>query len=167
MAKSVIRYDLLISCPGDVTNEITLINKAVEEFNSLYSDVLGIVIQTRHWSKDSYPQSGGRPQTLLNEQFVKSCDAAVAVFWTRFGTPTDKYGSGTEEEIEIMLAGGKQVFLYFSDKPVTPSQYKPEEYARVKAFQEKHKADILYGTYESDEEFYKKILCPLVSAFFG
>ena len=165
MAKSVIRYDLLISCPGDVTNEITLINKAVEEFNSLYSDVLGIVIQTRHWSKDSYPQSGGRPQALLNEQFVKSCDAAVAVFWTRFGTPTDKYGSGTEEEIEIMLAGGKQVFLYFSDKPVTPSQHKPEEYARVKAFQEKHKADILYGTYESDEEFYKKFFAHLSQHF--
>lgn len=35
MAKSVICYDLLISCPGDVSNEIALINKAVEEFNSL------------------------------------------------------------------------------------------------------------------------------------
>ena len=165
MAKTVIRYDLLISCPGDVTNEITLINKAVEEFNSLYSDVLGIVIQTRHWSKDSYPQSGGRPQALLNEQFVKACDAAIAVFWTRFGTPTDKYGSGTEEEIEIMLDGGKQVFLYFSDKPVAPSQHKPEEYARVKAFQEKHKGDILYGTYASDEEFSKKFFAHLSQYF--
>lgn len=161
MAKSVIRYDLLISCPGDVSNEIALINKAVEEFNSLYSDVLGIIIQTKHWSKDSYPQSGNRPQALLNEQFVKACDAAVAVFWTRFGTPTDKYGSGTEEEIEIMLGGGKQVFLYFSDKPVTPSQHNPEEYARVKAFQEKHKGDILYGTYASDEEFSKKFFAHL------
>ena len=165
MAKSVIRYDLLISCPGDVSNEVALINKAVEEFNSLYSDVLGIIIQTKHWSKNSYPQSGNRPQALLNEQFVKACDAAVAVFWTRFGTPTDKYGSGTEEEIEIMLAGGKQVFLYFSDKPVPPSQHNPEEYARVKAFQEKHKGDILYGIYASDEEFSKKFFAHL-SQFF-
>lgn len=165
MAKSVIRYDLLISCPGDVTDEIALINKAVEDFNSLYSDVLGIVIQTRHWSKDAYPKSGDRPQALLNEQFVKSCDAAVAVFWTRFGTPTDKFGSGTEEEIEIMLEGGKQVFLYFSDKPVAPSQHNPDEYARVKAFQEKHKGDILYGTYASDEEFSKKFFAHLSQHF--
>ena len=28
------------------------------------------------------------------------------MFWTRFGTPTDEYGSGTEEEIEIMLPDG-------------------------------------------------------------
>lgn len=35
--------------------------------------------------------------------------AAVAIFWTKFGTPTDKYGSGTEEEIEEMLSSNKQV----------------------------------------------------------
>ena len=40
---------------------------------------------------------GGKPQALLNEQFVNKCDAAVAIFWTRFGSPTDEYGSGTEE----------------------------------------------------------------------
>lgn len=101
MAKTVIRYDLLVSCPGDVVSELPLIDKAVEEFNRL-SDALGIIVQTKHWSKSSYPQSGDRPQTLLNEQFVKDCDAAVALFWTRFGTPTDRYGSGTEEEIEII-----------------------------------------------------------------
>ena len=36
---------------------------------------------------------------------MRDCDAAVAIFWTKFGTPTDKYGSGTEEEIEEMLRG--------------------------------------------------------------
>ena len=71
MAKTVIRYDLLVSCPGDVVSELPLIDKAVEEFNRLYSDALGIIVQTKHWSKNSYPQSGDKPQTLLNEQFVK------------------------------------------------------------------------------------------------
>ena len=161
MAKTVIRYDLLVSCPGDVGSELPLIDKAVEEFNRLYSDALGIIVQTKHWSKSSYPQSGDRPQALLNEQFVKDCDAAVALFWTRFGTPTDKYGSGTEEEIEIMLDAGKQVFMYFSDKPIAPSEHNPTEYARVKEFQEKHKGDVLYGTYASDEEFYTKFFAHL------
>lgn len=71
------------------------------------------MIQTRYWKTSSYSQSGKKPQELLNEQFVKNCDAAVAVFWTRFGTPTDQYGSGTEEEIEIMLNAGKQVLCIF------------------------------------------------------
>lgn len=51
MAKSVIRYDLLISCPGDVTNEITLINKAVEEFT---------VCILMFWGSSFKPDTGAR-----------------------------------------------------------------------------------------------------------
>lgn len=126
MAQNVTLYNLLISCPGDIKEEVTLIESAVDEFNELYAETLGITIKTRHWSKSSYAQSGGKPQALLNEQFVNKCDAAVAIFWTRFGSPTDEYGSGTEEEIEIMLQSGKQVFMYFSDKPIPPSKINGE-----------------------------------------
>lgn len=153
MAQNVIRYDLLISCPGDVSDEIEMINYAVEKFNQLYSDVLGITIRTRHWKKSSYAQSGGKPQVLLNEQFVDDCDAAVAIFWTRFGTPTDEYGSGTEEEIENMLDSGKQVFMYFSDKPVPPSQSNAEEYKKVQDFRDKYKSRGIYYSYSSNDEF--------------
>lgn len=132
MPQNVTQYDLLISCPGDIKEEIEIINRTVQKFNDQFSDTLGISIRTRHWSKNSYPQSGGKPQALLNEQFVKKCDAAVALFWTRFGTPTDEYGSGTEEEIEIMMDAGKQVFLYFSDKPNPPSETDWEGYQKYR-----------------------------------
>lgn len=72
MAQNVTLYDLLISCPGDIKEEVTLIEAAVGEFNELYAETLGITIKTRHWSKSSYAQAGGKPQALLNEQFVKS-----------------------------------------------------------------------------------------------
>lgn len=85
MPKNVTQYDLLISCPGDITDEVNIIEEVVENFNQQFSKSLEVLIQTRHWSKSSYPQSGGKPQELLNEQFVKDCDAAVAIFWTRFG----------------------------------------------------------------------------------
>lgn len=67
--------------------------------------------------------------------------------------PTDEYGSGTEEEIEIMLSSGKQVFMYFSDKPLSPSQMKEESYNKVQAFRDKYKDRGIYFTYSSDEEF--------------
>ncbi|RGF54606.1 hypothetical protein DV740_00765 [Roseburia sp. AF02-12] len=153
MPKNVVQYDLLISCPGDIISEISIIEDAVSQFNTQFSDALGISIRTKHWSKNSYAQSGGKPQTLLNEQFVNDCDAAVAILWTRFGTPTDEYGSGTEEEIEIMLSTGKQVFMYFSDKPLSPSQMNEESYKKVQAFCDKYKDRGIYFTYSSDEEF--------------
>ena len=111
MPKNVDLYNLLISCPGDVTSEIKIINEVVNDFNDRFSEALGVLLKTKHWSKNSYAQSGGNPQTLLNEQFIKDCDVAVAIFWTRFGTPTDEYGSGTEEEIELMLKSKKQIFM--------------------------------------------------------
>ena len=165
MSRQVTQYDLLISCPGDIKEEIPLIDKAVNEFNTLFSDALGISIRTKHWSKNAYAQSGNKPQALLNEQFVNDCDAAVALFWTRFGTPTDEYGSGTEEEIEIMLGSGKQVFMYFSDKPIPPSQHNAAEYARVQAFREKYKGRGLYFNYTTDDEFYKLFFAHLTQHF--
>lgn len=165
MARQVTQYDLLISCPGDIKEEIALVDKAVNEFNTLFSDALGISICTKHWSKNAYAQSGNKPQALLNEQFVNDCDAAVALFWTRFGTPTDEYGSGTEEEIEIMLGSGKQVFMYFSDKPIPPSQHNAAEYARVQAFREKYKGRGLYFNYTTDDEFYKLFFAHLTQHF--
>ena len=153
MPKSVTQYSLLISCPGDIKEEITSVEECVNQFNALYSDALGIEIVTKHWRKNSYAQSGGKPQSLLNKQFVNDCDAAVAILWTRFGTPTDEYGSGTEEEIEIMLASERQVFMYFSDKPLFPSQFNTDEYKKVQAFKEKYKDKGLYFSYSSSEEF--------------
>lgn len=165
MARNVTQYDLLISCPGDITAELPLIEKAVAEFNKTFSDTLGISVRTKHWSKNAYSQSGDKPQTLLNEQFVNDCDAAIALFWTRFGTPTDEYGSGTEEEIEIMLNAGKQVFMYFSDKPVPPSTHNAPEYAKVIAFKEKYKDRGIYFTYISDDEFYRLCYAHLTQFF--
>lgn len=165
MPKSVIQYSLLISCPGDIKEEINCVEECVTQFNTLYSDALGIEIVTKHWRKSSYAQSGGKPQALLNEQFVNDCDAAVAILWTRFGTPTDEYGSGTEEEVEIMLSSGKQVFMYFSDKPLSPSQMNEESYKKVQAFREKYKDRGIYFTYSSDEEF-KTLFFAHLSQFF-
>ena len=153
MPKNIVQYDLLISCPGDITSEIPVIEDAVSQFNTQFSDALGISIRTKHWRKNSYAQSGGKPQALLNEQFVNDCDAAVAILWTRFGTPTDEYGSGTEEEVEIMLSSGKQVFMYFSDKPLSPPQMNGESYKKVQAFRDKYKDRGIYFTYSTDEEF--------------
>ncbi|MDI3090377.1 hypothetical protein QJ133_04250 [Priestia megaterium] len=161
MPRSVTQYDLLISCPSDVQQELDIIKQSVEDFNRMYGSANNAFISTKHWSKDSYPQSGGRPQDLLNEQFVLDCDVAVAVFWTRFGTPTDEYSSGTEEEIEELIKSGKQVFLYFSDCPTNISKLDHEQYNKVLAFREKYQGNGIYFTYSSIEDFNKMFLTHL------
>lgn len=145
-------YDLLISCPGDVNGFIDIIRECVDNFNRVYGNINNMEIATKHWSTDSYPQSGDKPQELLNKQFVRECDAAVAIFWTKFGTPTDKYGSGTEEEIEEMLSSNKQVFMYFLDAPVNPSNVDMEQYKKVQAFKEKYRDRGIYFIVKDEHE---------------
>ena len=144
--KGITAYDLLISCPGDVAEYVDIIRECIENFNRYIGQLNKAEIVAKHWSTDSYPQSGDKPQELLNEQFVRDCDAAIAIFWTRFGTPTDKYGSGTEEEIEEMLAANKQVFMYFLDAPVEPSKIDFEQHQKVLNFREKYKDRGIYST---------------------
>lgn len=165
MPKNIMQYELLISCPGDVKEEVEIIRGVVRQFNAEFSDTLGITIQERYWETDSYPASGDVPQEILNKQFVENCDAVVAIFWTKFGTPTDKYGSGTEEEIEKMIADGKQVFMYFSDVPKQPSQTDSEQCKQIQQFKEKYKDKGLYRTYTNIDEFKNLFYAHLTSYF--
>ncbi|MFT3983433.1 MAG: hypothetical protein QM697_05975 [Lachnospiraceae bacterium] len=167
MPRNILQYDLLISCPDDIEDEIEIINSVIQEFNDMYSDLLEITVRTKHWNKNAYAKSGGRPQALLNNQFISKCDAAIALLWTKFGTPTGMYGSGTEEEIETMLASGKQVFMYFSDKALQPSKHNPVEYEKVRAFREKYKDKGMYFTYLTDEELRKYLLKHISQYFIG
>ncbi|XYR60007.1 hypothetical protein ACS4RT_14740 [Bacillus amyloliquefaciens] len=145
--------------------ELQIINEQVDNFNRMFGRINNISIDTKHWSKDSYPQSGGRPQELLNQQFVLDCDAAVAVFWTRFGTPTDEYGSGTEEEIEKLIQSGKQVFLYFCEKEAKLSDVKLEQYQKIQEFKEKYKDKGIFWSYSTLEELEKLFLNHLTLYF--
>lgn len=159
-------YDLLISSPGDVDKYVDTVKECVEDFNRLLGRINSSEIVCKHWSTDSYAQSGDKPQELLNKQFVRDCDAAVAIFWTRFGTPTDKYGSGSEEEIEEMLSAGKQVFVYFIDEPLEPSSMNNEQYKKVQAFRESYKDKGIYRVVKNIDDFKKQFTNDLTLHFF-
>lgn len=166
MVKKVTQYNLLISCPSDIKEEIQIIKEIIDSFNCMYGLANGLYISIKHWSTDPYPQLGGSPQMLLNNQFIYNCDAAVVVFWTRFGTPTNGYESGTEEEIENLIKAGKQVFLYFSDCKVNPSSLDHEQYQKVLAFRNKYECRGVYWKYSNIDDF-KKILSNHISLYFA
>lgn len=154
MANDVRMYDMLISCPGDVEDAVDVIRDVIDNFNQQFNDTLLIGIRPRYWKKSGFSQSGAKPQELLNKQFVEKCDLAVAVFKTRFGTPTDKFGSGSEEEIEIMLQAGKQVFLFFDETPVVDhTAINPQQLQKVRDFKAQYVNKGIYWSYKSLENF--------------
>lgn len=55
--------------------------------------------------------------------------------------------------------------MYFSDKPLSPSQMNEESYKKVQAFRDKYKDRGIYFTYSSDEEFKTMFLLIYLSIF--
>lgn len=157
MKQIVIReYDLMISCPGDVQEYVAIIIDKVNEYNDTVGSNKGIRINVRHWSRSSYPDSGDDGQGIINRQITDKCDFCVAIFWTKFGSPTERFDSGTEEEIESMISSGRHVMLYFVDKVAKLSQVDLEQYNKVKAYQKKYKNTGLYWTVKDEQEFSEK-----------
>lgn len=148
MPKSIVAYSVLISCPSDVLEFLSNIEEAVDSFNRSFGVQNGIRIDTTHWSKNSYSylEKGLSGQDVINKQIVENSDMLIGVFWNRFGTPTEKYGSGTEEEINQMLDSKKPVILYFLDKPISPSKIDIEQLSRVREFKKKLSTQ-KYGLY--------------------
>ncbi len=159
MKSNINIYEILLSCPGDAYKMCyPHIKKAIDAFNKDAIKFFSSQVSLIHWSTDSFPQSGRKAQKILNNQIVYPSDMAIAVFWTRFGTPTDEYQSGTEEEIDILIKNNKQVFLYFLDKAVPPSMTDSPEYyeQRQKINSLKEKYEGLYCIVSDEEELCNK-----------
>ena len=148
-------YNMLISCPSDIVDEIEIIENVVNYYNDTTAYNNYIRLNLRYWKWDSYPLMGRDPQEMLYKQFIKECDFAVAFFWTKFGSCTKKYKSGTEDEIEYFRKQGKDVSIFFSDYPIAPSMIDIPQLKNVR----KYKKDIektkigLFNTYKNLREF--------------
>lgn len=64
-----------------------------------------------------------------------------------------------------MLEKGRQVFLYFSEKTMSPELFDTEEQARIKEFRDKYRNRGLYFTYSSNDEFRKLFFAHLSKYF--
>ncbi|MBR6095605.1 MAG: response regulator [Oscillospiraceae bacterium] len=157
MPKQASVYDCLISCPGDVAQYIPQLEDAARRFNDRFGAANNVMLHLTRWPTHSYPEMGAHPQTLLNRQIVDNADLLLGLFWTRFGTPTLDFESGTEEEIERSIADGKPVLLYFLDIPVNPSQIDLAQYQKVLDFQKKHREDGLYWVIPSADSLSRTV----------
>lgn len=144
---------LMISCPSDIKTEIEIINRVVENINDSIGISMDIFVKTLHWSKNVMPEAGDYPQSLINKQILEKSDAIIAIFGNKIGSPTQHYESGTIEEIEQMIQKGKQVFVYFSDKPIRQSEIDTKQKKKIQTFKDKYKDRGIYVEYGSDEEF--------------
>lgn len=107
-------FNVLIASPSDVPAEREAIAASLHEWNALNSVETGKVLLPVMWESHSAPVMGDRPQAIINDQVVHTCDMLIGAFWTRLGSPTGIEDSGTVEEIKWFLKNNKPVMLYYS-----------------------------------------------------
>ena len=158
MPKRFMHYRILLSCPSDMDSEREIIQQAVKKANEEDASFKNVYFDIQYWSKDVL-FSHGTPQQRINEEIVYPSDLIVALFGSKLGTPTEKYASGTIEEIEKMIEMNKQVFVCFSEKDILlhgdVNEDVLQEMIKVQKFKKNYNG--LYITYKSDSELISKI----------
>jgi len=100
-------FKVFIASPSDVAKERNIIRTVLNRWNEINTEKHQIVLYPVGWETHSTPEIGDHPQKIINKRILKDCDLLIGVFWTLFGTPTEEYDSGTEEEIEEHIKTGK------------------------------------------------------------
>ena len=134
MSYSAVVYKVMIASPSDVSAERSIVREVLSEWNVVNADVRRQVLLPIGWETHTVPEMGDRPQALINKQILHDCDLLVGVFWTRIGTATGEYASGTVEEIEEHIKAGRPTMLYFSSAPILPDSVDHDQYRRLKEF---------------------------------
>ncbi|MCX5868034.1 MAG: DUF4062 domain-containing protein [Proteobacteria bacterium] len=150
-------FKVMIASPSDITSERVIAREIIHEWNVVNADSRKIVLLPISWESHTSPAMGERPQSIINKQILKDCDLLIGIFWTRLGSPTDEYDSGTVEEIEEHIKAGKPVMLYFSKIPIYPDSVDKEQYDNLKYFMESCKKRGLFETYVNINDFKSKL----------
>lgn len=155
---------IFLASPGDVTDERSRIADVVVRWNRAWTRHFGIRLELLRWEDDAYPDIGDDAQDVINQQIPDDWDMFVGVMWSRFGTPTGRSGSGTQEEFESALVrhrdapGSVRVLFYFKDAPLAPSKIDVEQLQQVQLFKKSMQAAGLLTWDFTDADQFEKLI---------
>ena len=88
---------LFLASPGDLAPERRMVSSLIDEVNGVYEEQ-GWRIQLQKW--ENVLPAANRPQDIINEQYVDTCDLFLGLVWKHWGSPPggNEYTSGFEEE---------------------------------------------------------------------
>lgn len=153
------------------SEEITIFISHTDETGKECAIVKSIVnrLTQRHFSrydykfnpmcwKDISPGVGDPQKDKIDPYIMDSnCKLVVMIFWTIYGSLQNNAESGMEHEYELARNCGKEIWPYFSDCKIRPSQIQPEQLAKVKELKEKISRETLHGgDYRTEREFKQK-----------
>ncbi|SJZ85418.1 NACHT domain-containing protein, partial [Trichlorobacter thiogenes] len=169
--KPLSQYHVFLASPGDVGVERQYVRKFFDDYNRSTAHIWGARFEVVDW--ENYATIGvGRPQELINQQtlekYRESLALVIGIMGQRFGSPSGKAESGTEEEYNWAMdsheaTGFPEIKWFFRkvDKLELPSD--PDEadaaldqWKKVRAFRKRMQdlnKPVFYAEYPSATGF--------------
>jgi len=137
-------YKCFIASPRDTQAEREACEVAFTEINSTLGDQLGFRIESVRWENHASPGFGKDGQDVLNRQLSPGeHDFFIGIMWCRFGTPTPRAESGTEEEFNQAYdswkkCNNKRLQIYFNTAaPKNLNDIDTQQLDKVRGFKQK------------------------------
>lgn len=152
-------YKCFIGSPSDTAEERKVCDKVFNEINNSLGEHFDFRIEAKKWEEDVYPSFGKDSQDVINMQIGSDYDIFVGIMWKKFGTPTKRAGSGTEEEFQNAYSlwekdNDLDIMFYFNKESISPEELDVEQFTKVKKFKETvSNLGGLYNEYNGKLEF--------------
>ena len=151
---------IFVSSPDDMRHEREQLGKIVQSVNRSWGHVFKSQFELIRWETHGVPGFGQDAQDLLNKELPDDFEVYIGLMWARFGTPTGRAGSGTEEEFCSAYARFKEdptsvrIMFYFKETQIPLEDIDPDQLGRVRKFRVslEEKGGLL-GTFKTDAEF--------------
>ena len=138
---------VFVASPGDLSEERRILEDVITEFNLTWGDTQNVRLELVKWETHSRPGFGEDAQDVINNQIGDKFDIFLGIMWGRFGSPTNRAESGTQEEFERAYSrlktssGSIPIMFYFKDGGIPPSKMDPEQLAKVQEFRKRLGSD--------------------------
>lgn len=146
-------FNVMIASPSDVPRERVVARDVIWEWNAINAADKQLVLLPIGWETHSSPSMEDTAQAIINSQVLQQADLLIAIFWTRLGTPTGEFASGTVEEVERHISSGKPAMIYFSSAPVAPDSIDQAQYGALVQFRESLKKRGLVSFFDDTATF--------------
>lgn len=155
---------VFVASPSDVGAERGILEDVIRELNVSWSRELSIRLELVRWETHAYPGIGVDAQDVINQTIPDDYDIFIGIMWCRYGTATQRAGSGTVEEFEIAKSKfdndptSTQIMIYFKDEPIPPSKLDPEQIIKINSFKQGlGKEGVLYWGFDNQSHFEKLV----------
>lgn len=169
MPKEIKLYTVFLASPSDVKTERTIVSNIITELNGTIGTINNIILELFSYEASVFPNMGNDPQEVINVQMPDEIDFFIGIFWTRLGTPTSRFDSGTEEEFQHAYsqwqADNKSIkmMMYFKNDTL-PYNVDLDQLKRLREFKSFVETKALITQFNDSEEFEKLLRLQLTLA---